>query len=71
MAKVEFKSGIKCTQCGNMIVPKLYSNELCQKCGAHIVNIDIDGMTYSAANKGKDITIKITHKLFHDIYEEV
>ena len=71
MAKTEFKDGIKCTKCGHMIIPDVFSNSLCQKCGARILAIDLSDRTFYPVGDGKPITIKRTHKLFHNVLEEV
>ena len=70
MARIEFKPGIRCKRCGNMDIPP-FSSILCQKCGAKIVEgyNKKDGYTITA--NANIISIKITHKLFKDIYEEV
>ena len=70
MAKVEFYPGIKCSNCGKIAIPP-FRYLLCQGCGTKVVDghNDKDGWLI---NKNADmINVKVTHKLFKTIYEEV
>ena len=69
MARTEFVQGIKCKKCGKMEIPP-FSHHLCQSCGTHVIKgYEKDGWVVT---KNADIiAIKVTHKLFKDIYEEV
>ena len=71
MARVEFREGIQCTKCNNIIIPDLFTSELCQECGTKLININYRNRTYSRRGCCKEVTVKVTHKLFHDIYEVV
>lgn len=70
MVRTELVRGIKCKNCGSMEIPP-FSHHLCQSCGTHIVKgyDKKDGWTIDQG--AKIITIKVTHKLFKDILEEV
>lgn len=72
MPRVDFVEGIQCRKCGHMIVePTIFTKELCQKCGAKLININVAERTYFVAENAEEITIKRTHKLFHNILERV
>lgn len=71
MARVEFREGIQCTKCNKIIIPDLFTSELCQGCGTKLMDINYSNRTYSRCECCKDVTVKITHKLFSDIYEVV
>lgn len=73
MARVSYETGLKCKRCGNIVlsVSKLYSRVLCQGCGAHIVDINFKTQEGVMTKNAEKITVKVTHKLFSDIYEEV
>ena len=72
MAKITFVEGVKCTKCGNLIAePTIFTSQLCQNCGARIMTINVAGRSYEATYAGKSVTLKVTHKLFGDIIEEV
>ena len=72
MPRVDFIEGIQCKKCGNIVAePTIYTKELCQKCGAKLINMNFVKRTYSLAECGEEITIKRTHKLFHTILERV
>lgn len=72
MARVTYEQGIKCKKCGELAISfnRFQKTILCQSCGAHV-------MTYIGNKEGELtknaelVTIKVTHKLFSDIYEEV
>ena len=72
MARVEFVDGIQCKKCGNMIAqPTIFTKERCQKCGAKLMDVHVAERNYSLTEYGEEITIKRTHKLFHNILERV
>ena len=72
MAKVEFIEGIQCKQCGHMVGDmNIYTSELCQQCGARIMEIDLVDRSVSQGPEGKWVAIKVTNKLFRKIYEFV
>ena len=71
MAKTEIVRGIKCKKCGHIDVPP-FKHHLCQNCGAQVV----EGFKYgnggwTITNNANIIPLKITHKLFKNILEEV
>lgn len=70
MARTELMRGIKCKKCGRMDIPP-YSHQLCQSCGAFIVEKHDKEKGWIISKDAKIITIKVTHKLFKDILEEV
>ena len=73
MARISYEQGIKCKKCGKIIIaidnPSFCV--LCQGCGAHLANNDYENNALIVTNNAKIITVKVTHKLFHDIFEEV
>lgn len=73
MARTQFIEGIQCQKCGHMLAHiTVCTSELCQECGAHIVDIDFKDRSYSSAKDGKAIVIKETKRLFRPtIYEFV
>lgn len=72
MPRVDFVEGIQCKKCGHIIAePTIFTKELCQKCGAKLIHINIATRNYTVLPDGEEITIKRTHKLFHNILERV
>lgn len=72
MADIEFVEGIICKRCGEIIAqPTILTRELCQGCGARLMDINISRRTYSLSNNAESVTVKVTHKFFKDIYEVV
>ena len=72
MPRVEFVEGIQCKKCGNIIIsPTIFTKELCQKCGAQIINMNFAKRTYAPGLYGEEITVKVTHGLFHNTLEKV
>ena len=72
MANIEFVEGIRCKKCGKIIAqPTIFTRELCQSCGAKLININIKRKTYSLSNDAESVIIKVTHKFFRDVYEVV
>lgn len=72
MANIEFVEGVRCKRCGEIIVqPTIFTRELCQGCGARLIDTNISRRTYSLSNNAESVTIKVTHKFFKDIYEVV
>lgn len=70
MARTELMRGIKCKNCGSMEIPP-FSHHLCQSCGTHIVERYDKKEGWIISKNAKIIAIKVTHKLFKDILEEV
>ena len=72
MADIEFVEGIRCKRCGKIIAqPTIFTRELCQGCGAKLIDVNIGRKTYSLLNDAESVTIKVTHKFFKDVYEVV
>ena len=72
MAKVVYEMGLECKQCGNLIVSfdRHARYVLCEKCGTHLA--DFAPQTREATIRESNVvTVKVTHKLFHDVYEKV
>lgn len=73
MARISYERGIKCKKCGKIIIaidnPSFCV--LCQGCGTHLADNDYENSALVVTNNAKIITVKVTHKLFHDIFEEV
>jgi ribosomal protein S27E len=73
MARISYERGLKCKRCGKIIttIDRFSSFVLCQGCGAYLAEFDREKKEINVANDAKIITVKVTHKLFHDIFEEV
>ena len=72
MANIEFVEGIRCKKCGSVIAqPTIFTRELCQSCGAKLIDTNINRRTYLLSNNAESVTVKVTHKFFKDIYEVV
>ena len=73
MARVTYEKGVKCLKCGNLIttVNRFNRTILCQECGAYIGDFDLSKKELLITDNAKDVVIKVTHKLFSNIYEEV
>ncbi len=72
MANVEFCEGIRCKKCGKLIVnPTVFTSELCQGCGTKLLDINLARKSYNLTTSGEDVTVKVTHKFFKDIYTVV
>lgn len=73
MAKISYTRGIKCKRCGKLYVTlnKYLRCFLCQNCGAYLGNFDIEANCLTVEENGEIVTIKVTHKLFSETYEEV
>ena len=73
MAIVTYERGIKCKKCGNIYVEidRFQYCVLCQNCGTHVLNFDIKNKKGIVTKNADIVTVKVTHKLFRDIYEEV
>ena len=71
MAYTTYETGIRCNKCGNLIttVSRFKRRVLCQECGTHLM--DLDDTNALVTKNAKIVTVKVTHKLFSDIYEEV
>lgn len=77
MAKVSYIEGIQCKLCGKILQGNRGAEittstpELCQNCGAHLVDMDMENRTYNITSLGRPVIIKATHKLFTTYYEVV
>ena len=73
MARVSYERGVKCKKCGELYTSfyKGTSCMLCQNCGTHILNYNSKTNEGTITKNAEIVTIKITHKLFKEIYEEV
>ena len=72
MARVKYVEGVQCVKCGNVIASlTIWTPELCQECGAHIIDKDIQSRGFTTAKYGKSVTVKVTSKLFTESYEVV
>ena len=71
MAKTEILRGIKCNKCGHIDIPP-FGYHLCQNCGAYVIDDFIRGKGgWQITSNANIIPVKVTHKLFKDILEEV
>lgn len=72
MARIKYVEGVQCTRCGDIIANvAINTPELCQECGAHIIDKDIPNRCFTTAKYGKSVTVKVTSKLFTESYEVV
>lgn len=73
MARVTYERGLKCKRCGRMYISidRFQRCIVCQDCGAHIANFDRRNKEAEITKNADVITVKVTHKLFTDICEEV
>ena len=73
MARITYERAVKCKRCGEISVSidRFQSYVLCQNCGEHIANLDIKNRELELTENADIVTVKVTHKLFKDIYEEV
>lgn len=77
MAKISYLKGVQCKSCGKILQGcrgaemTISTPELCQGCGAHIINKDLNKMSYEVTSLGRDVVIKETRKLFKTYYEVV
>lgn len=73
MAKVTYERGIKCKKCGKICVSfnRNAHYVLCQGCGTHIMNFNPKSKNGEVTENADIITVKVTHKLFSETYEEV
>ena len=73
MARVTYEQGIKCRKCGKfqVSIDRFQSYVLCPWCGTHLGNFDRKKRVMSVTNNADIITLKVTHKFFSEIYEEV
>lgn len=73
MARVTYEQGLKCRKCGKLCVSinRFQHTVLCQGCGAHIMNFNLGEREGMVTQNADIVTVKVTHKLFSDIYEEV
>lgn len=73
MAYVTYETGIKCMKCGNITtsIDRFKSRALCQNCGEHIMDFDLRTKEGTVQKNAEIVTVKVTHKLFSTIYEEV
>lgn len=72
MARVTYEVGVKCKRCGKLLISfdRFQRTILCQGCGTHILTY-LGNREAEATENAEKITVKVTHKLFSDIYEEV
>ena len=73
MARVTYERGIKCKRCGQIYVSidRFQHYVLCQSCGEHLMDVDWKNKKVSVTKNADIITVRVIHKLFRDIYEEV
>ena len=73
MAKVTYERGVKCKKCGKILISfnKCEHYILCQGCGTHIMNFDHKHNEGTITQNADIVTVKVTYKLFKEIYEEV
>ena len=77
MARIEYIQCVQCKQCGKILQGgrgaeiTLSTPELCQNCGAHLIDKNIENATFYTMKGGRDVIIKATHKLFSTVYEVV
>ena len=73
MARVSYERGIKCKKCGEMIVSfnRFKHCILCQNCGSHLMDFNLQTKEGVVTENADIITVKVTHKMFHDLYQEV
>lgn len=73
MAKVTYERGVKCKKCGEIIINLDISKQhvLCQNCGTYIIHFDPKSKEGTVTRNAEIISVKVTHKLFKEIYEEV
>ena len=73
MAKVTYERGIKCKKCGKIIISfdRYKQHILCQNCGTYLINFDPESKSGTVTQNADMISVKVTHKLFKEIYEEV
>lgn len=76
MAKIEFVEGVQCKQCGEIACSNrlgarisIFTSEICQNCGAHIMDMDITARKYNTTEDGRAVIIKITKGFLSEIYE--
>lgn len=72
MARVSYESALKCKRCGHFTleINRFVRRILCQECGAHIADRE-DGKVAYIANNAEFVDVKITHKFFQSVIEEV
>lgn len=58
MARIEYKRGIECKRCGNIIYRLEDMHSLCQECGAHIIGGYSQKMVLSLPQKPKELLSK-------------
>lgn len=72
MAHITYEQAIKCKQCGKltMSIKRFQRTVLCQGCGTHIMT-NLGNLEAEVTENADIVAVKVTHKLFSDIYEEV
>ena len=70
MAKIEILPGIRCSHCGKIEIPP-FRYLLCQVCGTKVVDGHNEKDGWLINRNADMIKVKVTHKLFKDVYEEV
>lgn len=73
MARVIYEQGVKCKQCGKLhvTIDRFKRVVLCQRCGTHLMDFDPITREGIVQENADIVTVKVTHKFFSDIYEEV
>lgn len=73
MAYVTYETGLKCKRCGDLTisVSRIGSRKLCQNCGAHIMDFNPMTLEATVTENADIVSVKVTHKLFSNILEEV
>lgn len=71
MTRIEYKEGIECKNCGDFIYQIPKHQRLCTKCGARIIDDVDDNFEVALGKYGRGIIVKVTHKLFSDVYVKV
>lgn len=73
MARVTYETGLKCKRCGDISITfrRAGGRKLCQNCGAHIMDFDPRTMEAEVTENADIVSVKVTHKLFSYILEEV
>lgn len=72
MASVRFVEGVQCKRCGDFIdTVRTNTSELCQNCGARIIEKDMSDNSYSVTDNAKSVTVKVTSRFFKETLEIV
>lgn len=77
MARISYIEGVQCKACGKILQGSrgaevtISTPELCQNCGAHLIDMNLEEHSYDITPHGRSVVIKATHKLFTTYYEIV